>query len=327
MEFRLDEAQIALQETVARFCAASFPFDAVTAREGATIDPIAWRELADLGVLGMLQSEEVEGIGFTTVDAAIVFEQLGRHLVPGPLLWTLLAAPLVQGATTGETRVGGVEARDIVDGAAVVEHAGGIDVLLVLARDGVFAHRPENLASPLPLESLDPLTTFGRVTGLGLGDQVGSRADAERLRMLGTLLTASMSAGISARALEVAREYALERHQFGVPIGSFQAVKHILADMYVRDVSAQSATYAAAAVLHAPGEDDALRAVATAKVLAAEAAVVNASSAIQVLGGMGFTWDMPPNYLLKRAWVLENEFGENEEHARFLGATLTSTRA
>ena len=61
--------------------------------------------------------------------------------------------------------------------------------------------------------------------------------------------------------------------------------------------------------------------------LAAEAAVVNASSAIQVLGGMGFTWDMPPNYLLKRAWVLENEFGENEEHARFLGATLTSTCA
>ena len=150
MEFRLDEAQIALQETVARFCAASFPFDAVTAREGATIDPAAWRELADLGVLGMLQSEEAEGIGLTTVDAAIVFEQLGRHLVPGPLLWTLLAAPLVEGATTGETRVGGVEARDIVDGAAVVEHAGGIDVLLVLAHDGVFAHRTDESRAAAP---------------------------------------------------------------------------------------------------------------------------------------------------------------------------------
>ena len=83
-----------------------------------------------------------------------------------------------------------------------------------------------------------------------------------------------------------------------MPIGSFQAVKHLLADMYVRHVLAQTEAYAAAAT----GED---RTAAAARLLAAEAAIDNASAAIQVLCGMGFTWEMLPHYLLKRAWVLE----------------------
>ncbi len=174
---------------------------------------------------------------------------------------------------------------------------------------------------------LDPLTPVGRVTGLGPGEPIGSSADVEQLRTLGTLLSAAMAAGISTRALDVARDYALERQQFGAPIGSFQAVKHMLADMYVRSVSGQSAMYAASAVVHEPGDDDAIRAVASAKLLAADAAVANASTAVQVLGGMGFTWDMLPNYLLKRAWVLENQFGVIEEHALLLGTGLSSTGA
>ncbi len=104
MEFRLDEAQVSLQETVARLCRAWFPLDALAAREGLPIDPAAWRELADLGVFGMLQPEAAGGIGLTTVDAVIVLEQLGSHLGPGPLVWTLLAAPLVEGAAAGATR-------------------------------------------------------------------------------------------------------------------------------------------------------------------------------------------------------------------------------
>ena len=129
---------------------------------------------------------------------------------------------------------------------------------------------------------------------------------------------------MATRALDVARAYALERHQFGVPIGSFQAVKHMLADMYVRGGLAQSATYAAAAVAQQPDGDDPARAASAAKLLAAEAAVANASTAVQVLGGMGFTWDMLPNHLLKRAWVLEQGFGAADDHALRLGATLTA---
>ena len=131
--------------------------------------------------------------------------------------------------------------------------------------------------------------------------------------MLGTVLTAAMLLGVSECALTVARDYALEREQFGVPIGSFQAVKHILADMYVRTGLARSATYAAAAVYDDPGIDTPARAAAIAKLLAGEAALANARAAVQVLGGMGFTWAMPPNYLLKRAWVLEHSFGTADD--------------
>ncbi|WP_426573928.1 acyl-CoA dehydrogenase family protein [Aquihabitans sp. McL0605] len=327
MEFRLDEGQIELQQTVARFCTDRFPFDRIAGREGAAVDRSAWTELAGLGVLGLLLPEASGGVGLGVIEAAIVFEQLGSHLVPGPVLWSLLAAPLVPGAATGEVLVGGVEASAVVDGTVVVAHARDIDVLLVVGDDGVTAHRTADLPDPTPYEPLDPLTSVGRFTGLGSGEPIGAGGAAAHLRPLGTVLTAALLAGVSSRALDVAREYALEREQFGAAIGSFQAIKHLLADMYVRTVSAQSVTYAAAAVLDEPGDDDVRRAVARAKVLASDAAIANSSAAIQVLGGMGFTWDMLPNHLLKRAWLLEHDFGTTEAHELHLGSTLEGARS
>ena len=322
MEFRLDSGQVELQQTVARFCADRFPLDAVVEREGAATDRASWDEMAALGMFGLLLPEDAGGSGLGVVEGALLFEQLGSHLAPGPVLWTVLAAPLVDGAAAGRTLVGGIEASAVEDGAAVVEHAGDIDVVLVVDDHGVVAHRTADLDQPTPLDPLDPLTPVGRLTGLAGGRPVGDADAAAGLRLVGTVLNAALLVGVAARALEVARAYALERHQFGVPIGSFQAVKHLLADMYVRSSIAQSATYAAAAVLQDPGRDDPRRSAAGAKLLAGEAAIANAGAAIQVLGGMGFTWDMLPNHLLKRAWVLEHEFGDVEQHEAELGATF-----
>jgi alkylation response protein AidB-like acyl-CoA dehydrogenase len=131
-----------------------------------------------------------------------------------------------------------------------------------------------------------------------------------------------MLLGVSDAALESSRRHALVREQFGVPIGSFQAVQHMLADMYVRTALARSALYAAAAVLDDPGIGDPVGASAAAKILAGEAAVENARVAIQIHGGMGFTWEMLPNFLLKRAWVLEHAFGDADAHALALGTRL-----
>jgi alkylation response protein AidB-like acyl-CoA dehydrogenase len=144
----------------------------------------------------------------------------------------------------------------------------------------------------------------------------------EEVCRLGTVLSAAMSVGIASRSLDVARDYALERQQFDVPIGSFQAVKHMLADMYVRSTLAQSAVYAAAALLDDPSGGDASAPLAGAKLLGSEAAISNASTAVQVLGGMGFTWDMLPNYLLKRAWTLELAFGTADDQALSIGSAL-----
>src|SRR5262249_8101801 len=149
----------------------------------------------------------------------------------------------------------------------------------------------------------------------------GGASEAASLRQSGAALCAAMLVGVSDTALETARRYALQREQFGVPIGSFQAIQHLLADMYVRTALARSATWAAAAVLDDPEVGDAQRATAAAKLLAGEAALENARAAIQVHGGTGFTWEMAPNYLLKRAWVLEHAFGDAEAHARSIRAS------
>ncbi len=321
MEFRLDEEQLELQDTVRRFCAARFPLERIAQRDGQGVDRATWRELAELGVFGLLAPAADGGLG--VVGASIVFEQLGAHLVNGPVLWSTLAAPYVDGAASGDRLVGGVEASDANGEPLVIEHASEIDSLLILRADGVFACA--DLPSFDALTPLDPLTPVGSCNALPCGAQVGDVRDATQMRVVGTVLCAAMLLGVSDTALETARRYALDREQFGVPIGSFQAVQHLLADMYVRTALARSATYAAAAVLDDPEVGDLLRSSAAAKLLAGEAALENARSAIQVHGGVGFTWEMLPNYLLKRAWVLEHTFGTADSHAVSISASIEDT--
>jgi alkylation response protein AidB-like acyl-CoA dehydrogenase len=325
MEFRLDAGQVELQQTVDRYFADRFPLDGIADREEAPVDRSAWSELAAMGVLGLVADEAAGGSGLGAIEAALVFEQVGSHLVPGPLLWTVLAAPFVDGGAPGDRLVGGIDAGTVEAGAAVVEHAADIDVLLVVDDDGIVAHRTADLAPPEPLLSLDPLTPVGRFVDLGEGELVADAATVAELRLLGTVLAAAELVGLASRALETARAHALEREQFDVPIGSFQAIKHLLADRYVATTLAQSSTYAAAAVLDDPREDDPGRSASAAKLLATEAALDGAGTAVQVLGGMGFTWDMLPNYLLKRAWVREASFGSTDDHALRVGSTVVTT--
>jgi alkylation response protein AidB-like acyl-CoA dehydrogenase len=321
MDFRLDEQQIELQDTVRRLCAARFAPDRIAEREGRPVDRTAWRELAALGVLGVLAPEARGGLDLGVIEAAIAFEQLGAHLVNGPTLWTALAAGYVDGAAGGERLVGGVEPTP-PDEPIVVEHAHEIDALLVLRDDGVFVCAGPDLPSFAPLTPLDPLTPVAHCRALPRGTRVGDATAAARLRLTGTVLSAALLLGVSDTALESSRRYALAREQFGTAIGSFQAIQHVLADMYVRTALARSATYAAAAVLDDPEISDPVRASAAAKLLAGEAALANARAAIQVHGGLGFTWEMLPNYLLKRAWVLEHLFGDGDAHAHAIGARL-----
>ena len=324
MEFRLDADQVDLQQTVTRLFEDRFPLETVHEREGAPLDRKAWKAMAEVGILGLLVDPERGGSGLGVLEAALVFELVGSHLVSGPLMWSVLAAPLVEGVTEGRTVATGTEADD-EPGPVDVENAVDADLILALDATSVTAHRTEDRAEPEALDPLDPLTSVARVRDLGPGASVGDAADAERLRLVGTVLSAAELVGVASRSLDVARTYALERHQFDVPIGSFQAVKHLLADMYVQTTLAQSATYAAAAVVDHPGGEDPARVAGVAKLLAAEAAIEGASTAVQILGGMGFTWDMLPNYLLKRAWHVAHRFGPGDTQATRLGSDLVGT--
>jgi alkylation response protein AidB-like acyl-CoA dehydrogenase len=138
----------------------------------------------------------------------------------------------------------------------------------------------------------------------------------------GAALTAALQLGSAEATLDAAVAHAKERTQFDRPIGAFQAVKHLLADMLVRVEVTRAAVWAAGATLDQPDVGDAGRAVAGAKLLADEAALANGKASIQVHGGMGFTWEVDAHLHLKRAWVRATTFGNEAVHADSLAATL-----
>ena len=320
MDFHLDADQLALQHQVAAFCRSRWPLERVAERPTKGLDRAGWDELLELGVTSVMVEEARGGLGLGALEAAVVFEQLGYHLVPGPLLWSALGALLIQEVADGERIAGGTEDRGAP--RLFVEHAAEVDTVVVLRPDGVARVDAAQLPPFSSGDALDPLNGVGVFAALPAGVRVGDAAAAAALRHVGVVLAAALQLGIANAALDVAVAYSLEREQFGVPIGSFQALKHLMADMYVRAGLARSATYAAAAVLDDPGVGDAERSASAAKLLAGEAAVENARASIQVLGGMGFTWATPPHFLLKRALVLDHAFGTPTSHALAIGAAL-----
>jgi alkylation response protein AidB-like acyl-CoA dehydrogenase len=324
VDFRLDERQLALQETVAEFCASRYGFDGLGPREAATEESVRrdWHDLSDLGVFSILVPEANGGLGLDVVHAALVFEQLGRHLVTGPLLWSAVGAALLADPPSPALALSGFDASVGDAEPIVVEHADRLDALVVLRPSGVHLVDRSELGEPEPLDPLDPLTPVGRYGQVPAGTPIGGPEDATSLRRRGTVLSSALLVGVAQSALDVARDYSLERQQFDRPIGSFQALKHMMADMYVKVALARSSAYAAAAVLDDPSAGDLDDAASAAKLLAGEAAVENARAAVQILGGMGFTWEMPTNYLLKRAWVLDQSFGTSSAHALAISDSL-----
>lgn len=328
MDFRVTEDQEALREGVRSFCAGRVSFEALAALEKTgAFDASLWRELAELGVFSLRLPEAGGGVGLGSADAVLVFAELGKRLVPGPLVWSHLAAGLVPGAAAGETVVGGLDLAHAGSEPLLVEHLPALDALLALRSTGVYRIDPKELASEPVGIPTDPLTPVHHVASLPEGERLGGPEEVARLRREGAVLAAALELGIAEETLTLAVAYAKEREQFGRPIGSFQALKHMMADMFVRQEKARAAVYAAGATLDDPEVGDVVRAVATAKLCADEAAERNARACIQIHGGMGFTWEMPPHYYLKRAWVLERVFGGAEEHAEAVAERLEAEDA
>lgn len=204
----------------------------------------------------------------------------------------------------------------------VVAHLGDLDELIVLDDDGVWSLEPAELMSTLAGGALDPLTPVYRVTELPRGVAIGGPQDAVDWRLNATVLTAALLLGIAEEGTARATTYVMDRQQFGRPVGSFQAVKHLLADMVVRAELARGATYAAAAVLDDPATGNSVTAASTAKLLAGRAAFLNSKTYVQAMGGMGITWEMPAHLYLKRSLVLEGQFGDAATHEARLAAGL-----
>ncbi len=325
MDFRVSPDQQALQEGIRSFCEGRVSIDHLRELETRdAFDRDLWNELAEMGIFQLRQPEAAGGVGLGTADAVLVFEELGRALVPGPLVWSHLAAGIIDGAATGGTVVGGLDLIGAGSNPHLVAHWNHLDALLLLRPEGVFRADPKALTAEPVAVPLDPLTPLHHVTDLPGGERLAGPDEARRLWLDGAALVSGQLLGIAEATLTLALDYAKKREQFGRAIGSFQAIKHLLADMFVRQEVARAGAYAGGATLDHPEVGDVERAVSGAKVTSGESALKNAKTCIQVHGGMGYTWEVPAHYYLKRAWVLETIFGTPEEHSSHLADRIAT---
>ena len=327
MDFQLTPEQVEFREATTKLCAGRFPIERLRAGEGHGLDRAMWAELAVFGVFSVRQPTGAGGSGLGVSEAALVFEELGRGLVPGPLVWTYLAAG-VDGDAAPDRIVGGIErGRGPGDGGGgrelmMLEHLPDLDELVVLDDDGIWLVDPRAVdAAPAP-DALDPLTPVWTATALPTGRQVGGRDDAARWRLEGAAIVAAQLAGMAEALTDLTVAYTKERHQFGRPVGSFQSIKHLLADMLVRSELARTQAYAAAVHLDEPELGDTARSVSAAKSVAGRAAIRNGTASVQAHGGMGFTWEVDSHLYLKRAWTLDPLFGSADWHADRMATLL-----
>ena len=267
-------------------------------------------DLAEAGVFSLRAD------GFGWADAAVVYEELGRALRSRPARVELRSRLDHRGTRPHRRRH-----------AATSSTSTLLEALLVLDTDSISTVDPSTLTGTAADWPLDPMTPVTPVESLSALTKVGDAAALAELRQSGALLTAAFCVGMADALVDLSVAYAKEREQFNRPIGSFQAVKHICADMVVRAEVARAAVYAAACVLDDPSTGELARALSGAKLLANEAAITNGKSATQVFGGMGFTWEVDVHLYLKRAWVLDTHFGSIDHHADALATTLGSSRS
>jgi Acyl-CoA dehydrogenase, C-terminal domain len=242
------------------------------------------------------------------VELCLAARLLGAHLA---------ATPFVGSAALRYIGVKHEERVAIVLPALPVEHAAEVDRFAVVG-EGTIALVPAADATIEPAASLDIGTPLFTVTADGgeLHD-----VDVARLSAIGALLAAAESVGAAERMLADACAYAAERRQFGRTIGSYQALRHILADLYVRRASAWSTVLYAAAALD-DELPDAQRTAAIAKAYVARAAREVAHGALQVFGGIAFTEEHQAHRFLRRIIVREQQFGDAAHHERELGRAL-----
>jgi alkylation response protein AidB-like acyl-CoA dehydrogenase len=309
MNFDLSEDQHEIQRTAREFLAARYKPEEV--RRLALDDERGftdrqWEEMVELGWPGLALPEEVGGVGLGMVELAVVAEELGSALAPTPLQGSWAAGFMLHARGGGEdwlARLADGSARgslaiSFLDDAETQCLVAGADVADVIVLGGRAV--PHDALSIEPLEALDPtrrpfrVRVIGSDAGIELGGDPGDAPD--RI----AVLLAAESVGIAQRCLDMSLAYAKERTQFGKPIGSFQAVSHMCAQMLLETENARALVYNAAWALdHDPGA--APLASAMARAYASDAGVRCAQMAIQVHAGIGMTWEHDLHFYLKRA--------------------------
>jgi hypothetical protein len=317
MEFALTEEQRELAATVRSL------LDKRADARVATYDEALWSTLCEqIGVAALGIPEEYDGAGFSLFEALVALEEVGRSLVPSPLLSSLVTSEaLLAGAdedakarllpriAMGEVAAfaGGADAVDVLDGDLAT-------VLVVATDDGLFevdADTVERTWTPTMDQTIRLATVRSDLRGATrIGDGPAAIARAEQVGAVGC---AALASGLAARALDMTVSYSKERVQFGRAIGSFQALKHRMADMLVLAEMSRSASWAASYAV-ATRADDADQLSHVAKSYCSEAVAHLAAETVQLHGGIAITWEHDAHLVFKRAHALGQLFGSARQH-------------
>lgn len=327
--------QLELVAAASEFCQEQLPLSGIRERrdEPSAITRKLWSAAAEMGLLGVTVSEDAQGLGLQLDDEVLLFRELGRRLVPGPLVASVLAArvsmhtgrgDLALSIVAGEVLVGLAQRRDGVpgDGGPVsgrFDLFDAADAAYVLLVEPGYAGMVETrrLTDVEPAGCIDPGTRLATAVfdQVPLSCRVLTKDDPIRLR--GLVLVSALQAGIAEAVRDMAVEHACNRVQFGRAIGVNQAIKHACTDMAVAAEAAWQQTVFSAVSLSSalPGAEFQ---VLAAKAVAGRAAIDNAEANIQIHGGMGFTWEHDAHLHLKRARVLDQFFGSPRDHLKQL---------
>jgi alkylation response protein AidB-like acyl-CoA dehydrogenase len=337
MFFALTEDQREFDAAVRAYLAERFDLEAV---RGVVEDPAGdgnpaslWKAAAEQGWLAATVPEEHDGLGLGLVEAQVIARALGAGVAPGPWRGTVLAAEAVRLAGSdaqrtdwlprlaGGNAVGAFTLRGTAPGTlAAVEYGGVADVVVARSGNGLVLVEP---GTATPQGSYDGTVRLATLE-VGAGEELpGATAEVvAELTDRATVLVAADLVGIAREAVSRTVAYDREREQFGVPIGSFQAIKHALADLHVAVTLAEHAALYAAHAVDA-GLDGADLAVSVAKAKASDAALDATAAMIQYHGGIGYTWEHEAHFFYKRAKRLAGQSGTADAHrARIADLTV-----
>ncbi|WGL54034.1 acyl-CoA/acyl-ACP dehydrogenase [Nocardioides sp. BP30] len=327
MDFELSEEQQMLREVSRSMLASTCPPALVrtTSEAGADLDEKLWQKGAELGWASLAVPEEEGGAGQGLVELCLVAEELGRAAAPGPFIETaLVAAVAARGGAPGEIVAAlaeGTAVASVVDDPSIV-HAGGTAAhLLVLTAGDAPAARLAGVNGGRRRTTLDLSRGWWAVEPV---DGIDLDVDPAWCRAAMTVLTAADALGVGERLLAMTVAYTSVREQFGRPIGSFQAVKHKAAEMLMTLKGVRAATYRAAMSLDAHTADAELWA-SVAKAHASAGIAELAGTALQLHGGIGFTWEHDLHLFLRRAKVDEAIWGGASHHHARVADLLPAT--
>jgi alkylation response protein AidB-like acyl-CoA dehydrogenase len=342
MRFNFSEDQLLLQTTVRDFLEGECTVEHVRAlwETETGHSPEFWEKLAEIGVPGLLVPDAYGGMGMDEIDFVLLLEEMGRAALAEPVISTAaVGVPLIRSLASKDLRQRWLSR--VASGEAIltvghpvntfVSDAQVADLLLLPHADEIHAVTRDSVQVTRQVAN-DPARRLFTVdwkpskqTLVAGGEEGRSLLDAALDR--GALACAAQELGVAHQLIDMAVQYACQRKQFGVPIGSFQAIKHMLADLQVKLEYARPVVYRAA---HSVARDGRCRAVdvSMAKITASEAAVLAAKVALQVHGALGYTWEQDLHVWMRRAWSLELAWGSGAWHrARVATAVLDGKTA